>query len=181
MTKTECTKMLAWLSATWPRAFPPSMKDERRLVVLENLESVFDGIGFEQVKAAYTAALKAQDDVPTFAAIRTQCVQVKTDAKEGARRYNLDSLPEHHPRKGCFQHTEALAAYMRDEKAHKRNGRSFSWYCREYPATEWREWAMPELNQARIDDPNGAWHYMKGKEFAGWRTNENGFCVPVAK
>lgn len=174
MTKTECANLLEWLSATWPRNFPPAMKDARRLTVLENIEAVFDGMDFAEVKDAYVLVLKTDDDVPTFAAIRNICLSRKSGAKVRQKQaYDLSKLPKEHPWRGCYTHKDAFNHYVQDQMAGGRKG-DFSYYCKQYPAVEWLEWTMPDLCRDK-------WPYITKDNFGGWTTNEKGFCVPYTK
>ena len=176
MTKAECTKLLSWLSATWPRAYPPAMKDERRLVTLENIEAVFGSIPYEEVKDAFVYALKTQDDVPTFAEIRNRCLGNRKAAQQAQMdAVNLDGLPDYHPWRGCFVHAEAYDKCVADIRSGvKGASNNFSAYCKRYPSKVWRPWANHALNKDN-------WPYITRDNFAGWKDDENGFCVPYTK
>ena len=172
MTKEESMRVLDYLGSIWPKAYSPNMKAERRTDLLDTLYHAMRSYAFSDVMEACRKIATEAETPPTIAGIRMECRQ-KTERKREPERVNLDGLPEHHPWRGCFTHHEALMAYMQDDAAGKRQGRPFSWYCRQYPAIEWRDWASPELCKDN-------WPYITRDNFAGWRTNEKGFCVPVA-
>lgn len=176
----DCMELLEWLSGIYPKRFSPRMNEARRDALLEVFEYSFKRFDIEQVKGAYKAIMQTQADAPEIADVLAH-IKNTQERKEKTEQPNYDDLPWDHPYKGCYYHEEALNAYVADDKAGKRNGRRYSDYCKAYPAVVWKPWSNPSINTDRIDDPTGAWHYMKGKTFTGWRTNEKGFCVPTCK
>lgn len=179
----DCAKLLAWLQNIFPRQYSAKMTDARRDDLLDVLETAYEGYSLDEVQAAYKAIIKTYDNgAPEIAMVRNRLQTMRIDRNNEQDNKQQDErkragLPEHHPYNGCYTHHEAYVHYLDDMRHNNLQGK-FSDYCRRYPAVVWKPWANPDLNRYRIDDPKGPWHYMKGKPYGGWTTNENGFCVP---
>lgn len=179
MKKEETVRLLQWLQNIYPRRFSPNMLPQRKADLLDTFYTSFDGYTLEEVMSTCKEILKEQEDTPTISGILAICKskrQSRLAEKQAKAGMDLSALPEDHPRRGCYYHKEALDAYIADKNAHKLNGRTFSDYCRAYPAVVWKDWADPALNADRFEKPDGAWSYMT--EFKGWTTDSRGFCVP---
>lgn len=182
MTKDETVRLLDWLGNIYPRQYSPNMTQRRREDLLNTFYQVFTKFSLIDIEEACLAILREEDEAPTVKSIMAR-IRANNVSKRVNQRPPLDlsQYPEDHPYRGCYYHDEALEKYQMDKKNGRLHCRSFSDYCQMYPHLAWRPWANPEANRDRIDDPSGQWHYMKGKAFGGWTTNEKGFCVPYTK
>ncbi len=177
MTKQDAPELLAFMSSIWPKQYSPNMTDQRRITLMATFVEVFDKYYLQEVLDACKAMLKTHDDAPTVNMILNRCQLARETERinERAReeRMDLTGLPEYHPWNGCFTHKDALDHYMADRAAGDRT-HDFSWYCLKYTKMEWKPWAQPSLCRNN-------WPYITKDNFGGWRTDENGFCVPYTK
>lgn len=179
MKKDETVRLLQWLQNIYPRRFSPNMLPQRKADLLDAFYTSFGGYSLDEVMETCKELLTEQEDTPSISGILARCKakrQSKLIEKQQKYKPDLSSLPTDHPRRGCYRHEEALAAYLADDRAGKRNGRTYSDYCKMYPAVVWKDWALPDLHEDMFEKPNGRWSYMT--EFKGWTTNEKGFSVP---
>lgn len=178
----EIDLLYRWLKLTYPRKYA-NKSQEDEVLLKDNLSFAFEGYGIEEVMTAYRWFYDREAFEPAVSEIKSylrgQQKDREREAEENAARQmeaQMDSLPEHHPRKGCYWHKEAFEEWWKDQKAGTRNGRDFPYYCKKYPKVVWRDWVNPSANADRFEEPNGKWAYMK--VYKGWTINEKGFCVP---